>query len=186
MRRSRFRYTRHDYERIQANTLGVLLSNEIVVDRPNTHAHLIGPDLEAALLLVDAKGRDYLVEEVDCGRHIGEAKCVATKPSDAIGYAYRHGREGPTRFVLGRTPEPTTHATVVLKRSEKPGIMLLISAWAGPKSELEPWDEQLRGNETALAQSQAFWDTHALVFDPDEIDFSRPFGTAEEMAEHLV
>ena len=143
--------------------MGILGSNELVIDRHDSHAHLKGEGLEIALFLIDSEGRDYLVEQVDCGEVIGHARCVETGPQDSIVYGYRHGRDGLTRFVLDREPEPTTNATAVLKRHEQlPGIMILISAWAGSKSQPEPWDENLR-DMASLAASQAFWSNRALI-----------------------
>lgn len=170
--------------------VGMLRSNELVIDRHDSHAHLSGESLEIALFLIDAEGRDFLVEQVDCGQIVGRSRCVETSEEDTIVFGYRYGRPGPTRFVLDREPEiPTAKATIVLKRDERlPGIMILISAWAGDESQPEPWDENL-ADQIALADSKAFWSNHALTLDTaeiqSEIDLARPHGTADEMQEQI-
>jgi hypothetical protein len=174
----------HELDLLNQEVLGILASNEVVIDRGVSHAHLDRAALEEALFLIDSGGRDFLAERVDLGRPIGVARCIETDTSDRIVYAYRLDRVGPTRFVLDREPEPTTQVTVILRRDDKrEGLMVLITAWAGGKSEPEPWDQS--HDESSLAASQAFWSTHALNWEPNEVDFSRPFGLAEDMQDHL-
>lgn len=179
-----------DFDPSTRQQMGVLQSNELVIDRHESHSHLSGKDLETALFLVDAAERDFIVEAVDCGEIVGHSRCVETDPQDLIVYAYRHGRAGLTRFVLDREPEPTTSATVVLKRhDDRPGVMILISSWAGHESQPEPWDENLRDEESRAA-SRAFWSNHALTLSETqiqtEIDTARPHGTAKEMAKYAT
>lgn len=168
----------HEFDKSKINIVGILQSGEVVIDRPNSHNHLAGEFLREALGLIDSDDRDHLVELVDMGRVIGTSRCVQTTDTDKIVYAHRLGRSGPTRFVLGREPEPTTAATVVLKRDHtRLGTLILITAWAGAASEAEPWDPH--HTEESYEQSRRFWANHALVPVPepgDEIDFSRPGG----------
>jgi hypothetical protein len=168
--------------------VGMLGSNELVIDRRNSHAHISGEDLELALFQVDSQGLGFLVEEVDCGKTVGKARCVKTTEEDNIVYAYRHDRMGPTRFVLNREPIPTNRITVVLKRHDlREGVMILISAWAGIKTEPEPWDSALKKDQP-LSDSQAFWSNHALTLNEGqlrkEIDFKRPHGKPGIMKEY--
>jgi hypothetical protein len=176
---------RHEFDPSTQAVIGTLSSGEIVVDRPGSHAHLKGEDLEEALFMVNSQGLDFLVQEVELGRIIGEARCLATTPEDRIVFAHRMGRKGPSRFVLGREAVPTTQATLIIKRHEvREGMMILITAWAGGKSEPEPWDAN--HNEASLEARKRFWASHALTWSPDEeIDFTRPFGTQEELAAYL-
>jgi hypothetical protein len=127
---------RFNFDPSKEKILGSLASNELVIDRYKSHSHLKAEILEEALLRIDSLDRDYLVEEVDCRVSTGYQKCITTTPGDEIVYAYREGRQGPTRFVINRQPEPTTLATIILARDEiKPGVMVLITAWSGQMSE---------------------------------------------------
>lgn len=147
----------------EQTVLGRLMSGEIVVDRPNSHAHIGGVALETALSYVHSRGRDFLVEEVYMGEPIGFSTCVETDETDEIVYAYRPKRTGPTRFVMNREPVSTEEVTVILKRTEEIGRMVLISAWAGGKAEPEPWDRN------ATKASQTFWKGHALIWGSEPI-----------------
>lgn len=144
--------------------LGRLMSGEIVVDRPNSHAHIGEMALETALGYVNSFGRDFLVEEVYMGEPVGFSVCVETDESDEIVYAYRPNRSGPTRFVMNREPVQTEEVTIILKRTEDIGRMVLISAWAGGKAEPEPWDRN------ATEASQDFWKNHALIWGSESVD----------------
>jgi hypothetical protein len=170
--------------------LGTLASCENVVDRHETHNHLLDilPADQAAYLLefalsqVDSNGKDFIVEDVDCNElNIAlQTDCVATTPEDEIVFAYRGDRPYATRFVLNRDPEPTEYITTILKRRPlQPGIMVLISAHPGRKGASEPWNA--RPGE--MSASLAFWRSHALVWDPSAVNFDRPFGRVEEVPE---
>ena len=138
--------------------LGRLGSGEIVVDRPRSHLDdptVVGL-LPEALAQVDSDEQDFIVQEVDLGREVGETICVATKPGDKIRFFYRPGRDGPTRFVIGRKPEPCSAMTLVLKKARS-NLYILVTAYIGYKAEPEPWDRN------ATEASQGFWAKHALV-----------------------
>lgn len=152
--------------------LGRLMSGEEVVDRPNSHLHMEHQLLERALGMINSAGRDFMVEEVFMGEQVGYSHCVETNEDDQIIYAYRPHRFGPTRFVINRKTEPTESVTVILKRTEDPATMVLISAWAGNPAPPEPWDKNAADN------SQAFWSNHALVWGTQEIDALRPISPA--------
>jgi hypothetical protein len=147
--------------------LGRLMSGEIVVDRPNSHAHIDGKYLEMALSYINSFGRDFMVEEVYIGEPVGFSTCVETSDEDEIVYAYRPNRNGPTRFVVGRDPVLAEEITVILKRTEQPETMVLISAWAGSKAEPEVWDKN------ATPASEDFWKNHALVWGSEPVDSNR-------------
>jgi len=137
-----------------------LKSGEVVVDRFHSHLHRgVAPLLPEALARIESNGRDFLVEEVDFGRPIGETICVPTGPGDEIVFAKRPKRFGLTRFVKNRKPEPSSSVTVVLKvTGEDRGAYVLLSAFIGGKPEPEPWDKN------ATEKSVAFWVSHALVW----------------------
>lgn len=147
--------------------LGRLMSGEEVIDRPNSHLHVEHELLERALGMINSFGRDFMVEEVFMGEQVGYSHCVETTEEDRIVYAFRPNRSGPTRFVRDRDVEPTESVTVILKRTEDPATMVLISAWAGNPAPPEPWDRNATDN------SQEFWSNHALVWGTQEIDAIR-------------
>ncbi|OQB18279.1 MAG: hypothetical protein BWY14_00954 [Parcubacteria group bacterium ADurb.Bin192] len=136
-----------------------LKNGERVVDRHQSHLHAaVEGLLPEALGRIDAAGRDFLVDEVDFGRLIGETTCVATGPDDAVVYAKRPKRFGLSRFVKNRRPEPCSSVVVILKKAEDFGGYVLITAFVGRRSEPEPWDRN------ATANSLPFWNSHALVW----------------------
>lgn len=140
-----------------------LKSGEVVVDRFNSHLHAgVAALLPAALDLIDSAGREFLVEEVDFGRPIGETTCVATAAGDQIVYAKRPRRFGLTRFVKNRRPESCDSIVVILKAGDG-GEYVLITAFVGHRPEPEPWDRN------ATTNSRAFWTSHALVWGSEPV-----------------
>lgn len=138
-------------------------SGEDVVDRYRPHLHqdavLILPE---ALQKISASGRNFIIEEVNFDRIVGESICVATRPGDQIVYAKRPNRWGLTRFVRNRTPEPSSSVVVILKKAEDNNY-ILITAFIGAMAPPEPWDRN------ATSESREFWNTHALVWGREEI-----------------
>ncbi len=152
-----------------------LFSGEMVVDRHNSHLHETGSMAELlpeALNKINARGRDFLIEEIDFGRVIGETICVATGHSDQIIFARRPKRAGLTRFVKNRRPQPCSSLVVILKKAEEDDRYVLITAFVGHISRPEPWDERafLKQEEPKLAREESisFWSTHALVWGYEE------------------
>lgn len=145
--------------------VGTLKSGEVVVNRHNDHVHStdqMAELLPKALSKIDAKGRNFLVEEVDFGRVIGETICIATGLSDQILFAQRPKRAGLTRFVMNRVPESCSSLVVILKKAEGDNLYILITAFIGKSPQPEPWDKNLT-NE-AREKSLEFWATHALIW----------------------
>lgn len=149
----------------EVRALGQLASGEYVFDRRRSHLHgsvaELLPEVFAAISSFD---RELVVEEIDLGRTVGRRICVETGPGDEIVFARRHRRKGMTRFVLQREPEDCSRVVVVLKRDEYSDTYVCLSAYIGTHSEPEPWDTH------ATATSEAFWQTHALVWDEQLID----------------
>lgn len=141
-----------------------LKSGEAVVDRQDSHLHeSVLPHLSTALTQIEGLGRKFLIEEVDFGRQIGETICVATGLGDEIVFAQRPKRFGLTRFVKNRKSETCSSVVVILKAGEQTGVYVLITAYIGRKAEPEPWDRN------ATASALEFWNSHALVWDCEEI-----------------
>lgn len=141
-----------------------LKSGEVVVDRHQSHLHAgVERLLPEALDRIDPAGKDFLVEEVDFGRPIGQTTCVATGAGDQIVFAKRPRRWGHSRFVANREPEECSSMVVILKKAEDVGGYVLITAFIGHRPEPEPWDRN------ATANSRAFWDSHALIWDSEPV-----------------
>ncbi len=153
-----------------------LKSGEPVVDRRNSHvtgkngiAHLL-PD---ALSRIDSESRQFLIEEVDFGRIVGETICVPTGPGDEIVFAQRPKLFGYSRFVKNRTPEPCTKVVVILKRDDYEDYYILITAFVGQRPQPEPWDRrnfvQQPDPRDAERLAREFWSSHALVWGQEEV-----------------
>lgn len=150
-------------------SLGRLKTGELVRRARNghfdTHAKA-NPNLPILLAkaLGEISGNEaHIATHVDMGRIVGVNNCILTRPEDEVVYAQRPKREGKTRFVKNRKPEPTTHISVVLRRTHD-GEYELISAWLGTLAPHEPWDKS--GNKKV---SIPYWLTHALVWDSEEV-----------------
>jgi hypothetical protein len=146
--------------------LGMLASGEKVVARYREHSHPLNGLLTDALSRVSSGGRQFLIEEVDFGRPIGESTCVATAAGDEIVYAKRQGRFGLTRFVKNRKPESCSSVVVILKTADNEAstmTMVLVTAFIGRKPEPEPWDRN------ATSRSCEFWNSHALVWGSEPV-----------------
>ena len=135
-----------------------LKTEERVVDRHTSHiADDVIPLLSEALCLIESRGRDFIQDEIDFSRVIGVTTCVETSEDDEIYFAQRPHRNGPTRFVRNRAPEPCSHLTVVLKRTERSGVYVSNTAYIGRFAGPEPWDP------FATPKSREFSRTHALI-----------------------
>ncbi len=142
-----------------------LLSGEVVVDRFRSHLHPgVASLLPEALARVDSQGRQFLVEEVDFGRLIGETVCISTGSGDEIVFAQRPRRSGLTRFVKNRAPESCSSVVVILKCDDADKrVYVLITAFIGQRPEPEPWDRN------AMEKSVAFWNSHALIWGSEPV-----------------
>lgn len=139
-------------------------SGEQVFDRADgSHIHVgVQNLLEPALGYIHSRERDFIAEEVNFRVSIGTSICVETREGDEIIFAQRVGHKGLSRFVKNRQPEETSWVTVVLKRRQEGGYVLL-AAYIGHKAEPEPWDKR------STATSKQFWSEHALCWGYEEI-----------------
>lgn len=143
--------------------LGTLASGQSVFDRHDSHLHgEIVNLLSEAFGKIFLTGEQFSVQEVDLGRIVGETICVSTSVDDEIVFAKRPKRAGLTRFVKNRQPNPTSSVVVILKAMDEGGY-ILITTFAGSRSEPEPWDRN------ATEKSVEFWNTHALLWGKEEI-----------------
>lgn len=150
-----------------------LKSDETIIDRFDSHLHAgVITLLPEALAKINSLGRQFLVEEIDFGRMIGNSVCVATQPGDEIVFAKRPKRFGPTRFVKNRQPEPCSSIVVILKKINS-NTYELVTAFIGKRPEPEPWDtrffsQQVNPFETER-NSREFWSSHALIWGSEPI-----------------
>lgn len=145
--------------------LGELATGEKVFDRPKSHIHedaALAEYLPQALERIKSNEREFFMESVDFKEAFGRSRCVETTEEDEIVYAQRVGRRGSTRFVKGCATKPTSELTVVLKKAETGGYIVITAFW-GPKPEPEPWDPH------ATEASEAYWQKHALVWGTEEV-----------------
>jgi hypothetical protein len=144
----------------------ILGSGELVVDRPDgSHIHdLLETYLPEVFRKVNASGRSRFGEEVNLGRVVGSTTCVTTSAEDVIRYARRVNRLGHTRFVLNREAERCSTVFVAFEKVEDEPKYVLLTAYVGHRSEVEPWDT------TATDTSRHFWDRHALLWGTEPID----------------
>lgn len=145
--------------------MGHLGSGELVIDRKDSHVatHPTAlPIVAEALSQISSEKRENAVEEIDLGRVIGENIRVSTTDADRVVYAQRTGREGLTRFIKDRAPEPCESMVIVLRRATN-GAYVLITAFIGTKCPAEPWDRW------AIPESVPFWNTHALIWGEEEV-----------------
>ena len=150
---------RSDFCLQQLKLVGVSANGLPVYDRPKSHHHL------GESLLRDAIGRCELnatfeKRSVQYPAPVGLTDCVATSSKDAIIFAQREGRNGLTRFVLDRKPEPCSSIVIICKQAEelRERGYILVTAFLGSESEPEPWDR--RATPAALR----FWSDHALIW----------------------
>ncbi len=149
-----------------ANVTRAYLSNDgfCVVDRPNSHLHDgIESQLEMIIKSINCNDRSFFTQQLDFNYNVGLTECVKTDQNSEILYAVRKGRQGYSRFVKGRDPEPTSSITITLKKTSD--YYIIITAFFGEKGELEPWDKQ----NFASDESFEFWSKHALIFKDQEI-----------------
>jgi len=147
------------------NQLGVLQNGKVVVDRYNSHLHnCITRLIPIALSQINPNGQHFVKEVVDFGEIIGEKICVRTSSSDEIIFAQRPKRNGLTRFVKNRKPEPCSRLVMLLIKARDFDGYVLISAFIGDLSEHEPWDPK-----ADPVKSREFWNNNALIWGSEEV-----------------
>lgn len=127
-----------------------------------SHSHR--PELnEEVLSKINIGDNTFIKEVVDLGRVIGKDHLVETTEEDKIVLLDR-GRGYPSRMVIGRDPENTTKATVIIAKcgpedgEEWDDKYVLITLFEGEPGEPEPYGRN-ENNQNAIE----FWKTHALV-----------------------
>lgn len=142
--------------------IGRISSGERVIQTRKTQINAITPELlKEAFSLARAPAKNGIdpifVAEVWIGERQLKTMCVPTTSDDDVVWGYPVGRDLPMRFVKGREPADTEYITLVFRRAEEDGVVLLVTAYAGehtPRMPDDPW---------ATPDSKPFWDNHALV-----------------------
>lgn len=105
---------------------------------------------------------EYLKIEHDMGRIVGEMDLVEIQEGEDIVYALRPLRDTYIPFVKHREPTPTSYISLHL-RSVEHNEYDLHTAYVGRITPSIPEDA------TADMTSKEFWNTHALVWERQEI-----------------
>ncbi len=165
--------------------IGYTADNKYVRDRPNSHFHeenKLSPEtVKAAIQSINTRDRDIVSECIEFDRPIGLTYCVQTDSDDVIISAYRKGRTTPIPMVLGRDPEPCNNLCIVLRRinnskhSRKRSGQTeyqLVTAYVGNYLVKTPDDPHI-ANEEERKRCLDFWSNHALIFDPNIVDWEK-------------
>lgn len=161
------------------NYLGKTNDGLKVYDREDSHFHAEG-GLTIELLkeglrkIQFPKWTSFQKYELNFHRPIGLTTCVEVTETDDVVMVYRKGREGMTPMVKNRTAEPCEWLTIILRKDENMvNHSTLITSFIGAGSTPEPWDRRLSKDSKAKAEAEAFWATHALIYDESLIDWER-------------
>ena len=144
------------------------------MDRKNSHL-ADNPEsiaaVNAALSRINSAGRDFIEEEVQFDHTVGMTTCVTTTGDDIVEFLQRKNRNGLSRMVFNRDPEPCDKVFVVLKKSG-PSEYVLITGFVGAKPHPELFDENAFARkddpDKAFEEASIFWKDHALICNDDE------------------
>lgn len=159
------------------NYLGTTRDGYNVYDRLDSHFHSEGGItkelLQNALKRMYANGSKFKVKEIHFSNPIGCTTCVPITSEDEIVMVYRKGREGKTPMVKQREPLPCNILTVIIrKENDRINHYTLMTCFVGGGSKREPWDKAIR-TEEERKESEEFWASHALLYNPELIDWDR-------------
>lgn len=160
------------------NFLGKTNNGLRVYDRLDSHFHeegglTLGLLKEGLRKIQLMEGENFKKYELNFKRPIGHTTCVEVTSKDEVVMVYRKGRPGMTPMVKNRDPKPCEWLTIILRRDNIANHITLISAFIGSGSTPEPWDKRLKNNPRAKQRAEAFWATHALIYNEALIDWER-------------
>lgn len=103
--------------------------------------------------------------------NIGYSNLCKTTNTEEIIYAKRKNRDVYTRFTLDGQSKLINKCAVVLKRGKEDNsnVYYLITMFPGEYLVKEPQDSHIKTEEEKL-KSIEFWNEHALVFNPKDVD----------------
>ena len=157
--------------------LGVTKDEKQVYKNPGSHFHpedgLTYDILKSALPVIETEEKTRVEAQVDFDKPIGTDKCIEVGPEDDVIMVYRKERFGMTPMIKNRQPKVSNRLQVVLKKSrEDDGKYILATSFIGEKAPREPWDNTIE-TEEEKKESEDFWNTHALIYDEDLVDWDR-------------
>lgn len=146
--------------------VGLCANGAKVFERADGHCDVHPVDdtlLKEALSKITPSG-NFAKELVSFDRVIGKSTCVTVDETDTIVMAYRKGRLGPTPMVLNRNPSDCSTLVVILKKIVNDEY-IIVTTFIGGLSEREPWDPAIKPGSAERQKAEAFWSTHALIYD---------------------
>ena len=165
-----FRQTRYGL-----HFLGNTANGLPVFDRANSHYadHGFSKETMRKALSKITQTSQFEKHVVNMGEQVGFTNCVAVSDEDQVVMAVRKKRFGPTPMVLNREPESCNSVVIILKKGydDEGEYFILITAFVGSGSEPEPWDRQLVPGSKEHKKAVIFWQTHALLYDEEVIDY---------------
>ena len=140
----------------------------VIVDNEHMAAHAAVSDaiLAEGVGQIEIDGRPFLMDTVEFDHVIGTDDCVAVTDADDVRLLQRKARRGLSRIVFNREADPTRLLTVGICRDDD-GLLTVFTAFFGAKAPKEPWDCK---NDSERSESEAFWATHALVYNPEALE----------------
>lgn len=107
----------------------------------------------------------HVNREVVMGRVVGTCALVAVAPDTTSLFAIRRGRTTPTHITRTVEADECSTVTVVLERNDTTQPWRFLTAYIGYIAPAEPLAMRDR-TAPAFAEALAFWQAHALVYDP--------------------
>ena len=130
-----------------------------VFDSPKSFNCLAPGLLEQAISRVALGGSCFVEQKINFEEMLCLSHCVETTPGAEVFFARRVGRQGHSRFVRNRWPDPVYKATAVFRRlRDYANAYLLIATHIGERPPREPWDPR------AGCFSRTYWANHAIVW----------------------
>ena len=168
-------YTNFQQTRQGLHFLGKTANGVPVFDRANSHFadHGFSEETMKGALSRITQTSQFEKHVVNMGEQVGFTNCVAISDKDQVVMAVRKKRFGPTPMVLNREPEPCNSVVIILKKGYdgEGEYFIMITAFVGEGSEPEPWDRQLIPGSKEHQKAVLFWQTHALLYDEEMIDY---------------
>lgn len=132
---------------------------------PRINANHIHLDLDKFLPVITAEIKDYQTDFVEIEHKfteiVGKTECIPINSTDKIIYAIRIGRNGHSKFVLGREPMDCDSIFCILKKLASHYVIITI--YIGHKAGKEPWDS------LAEQKDLDFWESNALIYNKELI-----------------
>ena len=140
---------------------------------PESHPHRMDLLEEAIAAIELPTDSTFFKQTVDLGHIIGVDHLVKTSGNSKIVMLRRGSRAGLTPMVINQGAAETSRVTVICCVATDPeehaGRWVVVTLFEGEQGMPEPWDKKCDGNQELKAKCQKFWDEHALVPTPSEM-----------------